>query len=59
MNRLAAAIGIVDAEGIDFAIVKFVFWQDAVLVAGLEENDRGHKGAGEAPGVLLGEFEVV
>src|SRR5690606_8214294 len=59
VHRPAATIGIVLEEDFNFGAVELICRDDSELVVDLEEDDRGHEGAGEVPGVLLGEFEVV
>ncbi len=59
MNRPAAAVGIVFEEDFDVGIVELVGGQDAKFVVDLEQNHGGHKSAGEVPGGLLGEGEIV
>jgi hypothetical protein len=55
MNRPGTGVRIVFVESDDIGIVQFIGRQDAILAVGAEEDDRGHKGAGKVPGVLLGE----
>ncbi|CDX51846.1 conserved hypothetical protein [Mesorhizobium plurifarium] len=59
MNRVAAAIGIVFEEDFDIGVVELIGGHDAKFVVDLEEDNRDHKGAGERPGGLLGEYEIV
>ncbi|MEP3437462.1 MAG: hypothetical protein ABJN75_11855 [Hoeflea sp.] len=56
MDRVTAGVGVVFEEDDDLCVVDFVGGEDAVFVVGLEDDDRGHEGAGEVPGVFLGEF---
>lgn len=51
--------GIVFGEGLDLIIVEFDARQDAECVAGAEERDRDHEGAGELEGVALGEGKIL
>ena len=51
-------IELVDDVEIVFDI-EFIGRQDAVCIAGFEERDRDHQGAGELESVILGEDEVV
>ncbi|MCB1469131.1 MAG: hypothetical protein KDK08_18770, partial [Rhizobiaceae bacterium] len=50
---------IIFEEDDDLGVFDFVGGKDAVFVVGLEEDDRGHEGASEVPGVLLGEGKIV
>src|SRR5690606_33937501 len=59
VDRPAPAVRIVDVEHRDLALIELVLGQHAIFVVGLEEDDGSHQCAGEVPGVLLGEFEVV
>lgn len=51
--------GIVFGEGLDLIVVEFGARQDAEFVAGAEERDRDHEGAGELEGVALGEGQIL
>ncbi|CAH1648231.1 hypothetical protein CHELA40_20003 [Chelatococcus asaccharovorans] len=59
VNRPAAAVRIVFEEDFDVGTIELVGRQDAEFVVDLEEDDRGHEGAGEVPGSLLSEGEIV
>lgn len=59
MDRVTAGIGVVFEEDDDLGVFDFVGGEDAVFVVGLEEDDRGHEGTGEVPGVFLGEGKIV
>ena len=59
VNRPAATVGIVFEKDVDIGVIKLVGGQDAKSVVDLEEDDRGHEGAGEVPGGLLCEGEIV
>lgn len=51
--------GIVFGEGLDLIVFEFGARQDADCVAGAEERDRDHEGAGELEGVALGEGKIL
>ena len=59
VGRVTAGVGVVFEEDDDLCLFDFVGREDAVFVVGLEEDDRGHEGASEVPGVLLGEGKIV
>lgn len=59
VHRPAAGIGIVFEEDFDVGLIELVGGQDAEFIVDLEEDDRGHEGAGEVPGGLLSEGEIV
>ncbi|MEP0498796.1 MAG: hypothetical protein ABJ256_00655 [Nisaea sp.] len=59
VDRVTAGVGVVFEEDDDLGVLDFVGGEDAVLVVGLEEDDWGHEGAGEVPGVFLGEGKIV
>ena len=59
VNRPAATVGIVFEEDFDVGVVELVGRQHAEFIVDLEEDDWGHEGAGEVPGGLLSEGEIV
>lgn len=59
MNRPATTIGIVFEEDFDIGVVELIGWHDTKFVVDLEEDNRDHESAGEGPGGLLGEYEIV
>jgi len=59
VDRVTAGVGVVFEQDDDLGVVDVVGGEDAVFVVGLEENDRGHEGASEVPGVFLGEGKIV
>ncbi|MFK4260065.1 hypothetical protein [Agrobacterium tumefaciens] len=52
-------VGVVLVHNLDLVAINFVGWHDAELVAGSEENDGDHQGAGEIEGMALCEAEIV
>tara|TARA_Y100000815_G_scaffold207426_1_gene191449 strand:+ start:1739 stop:2212 length:474 start_codon:yes stop_codon:yes gene_type:complete len=59
VDRVTTGVGVVFEEDNDLGVFDFVGGKDTVFAVGLEQDDRGHEGPGEVPGVFLGEEKIV